>query len=58
MAPRAKAIDAKRQDLKQRLGREVSDLVRSDRLYESYNENTRRGQNFQADLILTLNKTA
>ena len=36
--------------LKQRLGESVSEMVRSDRLIESYNERSRRGQAFEADL--------
>lgn len=36
--------------LKQRLSESVSEMVRSDRLIESYNERSRRGQAFEADL--------
>ena len=36
--------------LKQRLSDSVSEMVRSDRLIESYNEQSRRGQAFEADL--------
>lgn len=36
--------------LKQRLSEEVTEMVRSDRLIESYNERSRRGQAFEADL--------
>ena len=36
--------------LKQQLGETVSEMVRSDRLIESYNERSRRGQAFEADL--------
>ena len=36
--------------LKQQLSESVSEMVRSDRLIESYNERSRRGQAFEADL--------
>ena len=36
--------------LKQQLGEKVSEMVRSDRLIESYNERSRKGQAFEADL--------
>ena len=39
-----------RDHLKQELGKQVSEMVRSDRLIESYNEKTRRTQAYQADL--------
>ena len=36
--------------IKEQLGREVSEIAKSDRLSESYNERARRGQAFEADL--------
>lgn len=39
-----------RESLKSHLGDEVFGLVKGDRLMESYNERTRRGQAFEADL--------
>ena len=39
-----------RKNAKSRLSQEVSSLVQSDRLLESYNERSRRGQTFTADL--------
>lgn len=36
--------------LKSQLGQEVAELVKGDRLIESYNERARRGEAFQADL--------
>ena len=39
-----------RGQLKSRLGNEVMSLVQGDRLMESYNERSRRGQAFEADL--------
>ncbi len=47
-----KELDSKgeRNQLKSRLGDEVMSLVQGDRLIESYNERSRRGQAFEADL--------
>ncbi len=41
---------SKRDSLKTQLGDEVFSLVKNDRLAESYNERSRRGQYFEADL--------
>ena len=42
--------DTKRNQLKTKLGEEVFGMVKGDRLIESYNERSRRGQAFEADL--------
>ena len=42
--------NSKSGQLKEQLGREVFDLVKDSRLVESYNENARIGQKFEADL--------
>lgn len=42
--------NSKRNDLKNQLGSEVMTMVKGDRLIESYNERSRRGQAYQADL--------
>ena len=42
--------NSKRSELKTKLGEEVMSLVQGDRLLESYNERSRRGKAFQADL--------
>lgn len=42
--------DSQRKDLKSRLSDEVMSLVQRDRLAESYNERSRRGQAFEADV--------
>ena len=39
-----------RNELKNKLGKEVADLVKNERLAESYNERERRKQKFEADL--------
>lgn len=41
---------SKRTEFKDRLGMEVSELVKGDRLSESYNERSRRGKAFEADI--------
>ena len=41
---------SKRSEFKDRLGMEVSELVKGDRLSESYAERSRRGQAFEADI--------
>lgn len=41
---------SQRDALKSQLGQEVAELVKGDRLAESYNERARRGQAFQADI--------
>lgn len=41
---------SQRDALKTQLGQEVAELVKGDRLAESYNERARRGQAYQADL--------
>lgn len=43
---------------KNKLGSEVSDLVKGSRLFESYNEKSRRGQTFEADLSQYTNENA
>ena len=47
---KALETDSKSKQLKEQLSKKVSELVKSDMLVESYNENARRRQAFEADL--------
>ena len=50
MTARANEILENRKNLKSQLSSQVSELVKGDRLSESYNQNYQRGQKFEADL--------